>query len=303
MLTGRARTQATGSAAAGSEDTALQIHKPKKQQSESVLIDRVIGESLKLLGIAGTFVYGALFMGYRAYYSALGIRPEDVGVSHSFILSRSIVFIFIAGVVAVTVVFLVEVVAAHPKITCREYLLMAIVTGLVFWYFVRLLPTLRVWWVDLLILGGFLIPGAIFIDAVYNMLRKRAWNSGLALTVLVAIMIPAAALAWRAHELGERSIRGLSVTPFKIADIPVLDVSTEQIYAEWICRKDERPLPLFFRPKAIIEGTLLGETSSNIFIRVPQRDPQGHRQNLIIKLPQECVMLGRYRTYHDADDS
>ncbi len=288
----------------------------KATEPESAIIDRVAGDSLKLLGLGGTFVYGALFIGYRDYYSALGIRPEDVGVSHLFVLSRSIIFIFVVGIVAATVVFLVEVVAAHHGINWKEAMLMIFVTVLVFVYIGALLPNRCIWGVDALILISILGLGALFAVAVYQERRKLAWNTGLAFTVLVATVIPGAAVGWRTHELGETALRGQSVPPFKILNIPDMDVSTEEIRAEWICAERERPM-LFDPPlenvaggtpvqprNKVVDGTLLGETSTNIFIRLQQSDSQGKgRRDQIIKLPQECVMLSRYRTFADADAS
>jgi hypothetical protein len=66
---------------------------------------------LKLTAFSAAVIYGALFIGYRTYYNELRIRPEDVGISSTFVLVRSIGFIALAiGVVALvgSIVFVFE---------------------------------------------------------------------------------------------------------------------------------------------------------------------------------------------------
>jgi hypothetical protein len=58
---------------------------------------------VKLTAFSAAAIYGALFIGYRRYFAELGISPEDVGISSTFVLVRSIGFI-VLGVGAVLLV-------------------------------------------------------------------------------------------------------------------------------------------------------------------------------------------------------
>ena len=64
---------------------------------------------LKALAIAGALVYGALFLGYRNYYSALGLSPEDVGVSNTYVLVRSVGFIALMALPAVALMLVARI--------------------------------------------------------------------------------------------------------------------------------------------------------------------------------------------------
>jgi len=68
------------------------------KQGRSTLKMPSVGDVLKLSGVAAGVMYGALVLGYRKYYTRLGIRPEDVGVSNTFILVRSIGFVLLAAI-------------------------------------------------------------------------------------------------------------------------------------------------------------------------------------------------------------
>ena len=311
MSTCSGNTERTESAPPSSGDTAVQIHKPKNQ-SESAVIDRVLGDSLKLLAVAGTFVYGALFMSYRAYYSAIGIRAEDVGVNHAFILSRSIAFIFLAAIVAGAIGIFAWVIGRREGIWGWDRLWIFVAFILVVGYACLLLiPTKSPLWLDVVsfvvILSAGIALGCQAEAGAETGKRQPARYIGIALAVLLTVLLPGVAIGMRAHELGEKAMVGRSVTPLKILEIPVLDVSTEQIGARWICRERERP-PIFGNGSkgGIVEGTLLGETSTNVFIRLQQqadgeRRHYPQRENIIIKLPQECVMVVRSEDFSEAD--
>jgi hypothetical protein len=280
------------------------VGKAGKQDSdqESTLLDRVITDSLKILAVAGTFVYGALFIGYRAYYSAIGIRAEDVGVNHAFILSRSIGFIFLAAIVAGAIGIFAYAIGRREGFSKKKDLpwvlvAVALVSGHL--YFL-LKSTKSPLWLDGLSLGVIIVAGVVLglkaEAGAETGKRKPAWYIGVGLAILLTVLLPAIAIGMRAHELGETAMSGDSVVPIKVLEVPVLDVSTEHVYAKWICPAGEAP-PIFRPPnRKLVEGSLLGETSTNIFIRVDQSEP-----NIIIKLPQECIMVIRSEDYSEAD--
>jgi len=76
-------------------------------------------QNLARLGaLSAPLVYAALFVGYRTYYAKLGINPEDLGISTTFVLVRSIGFIAlaIAAVALVaSIVGVLETMALSPE--------------------------------------------------------------------------------------------------------------------------------------------------------------------------------------------
>jgi hypothetical protein len=56
-----------------------------------------IDEFAKTLGLLGIGIYAVLFLAYQRYYSVLGIRPEEIGVSQLFLLSRSAAFLILVA--------------------------------------------------------------------------------------------------------------------------------------------------------------------------------------------------------------
>ena len=65
-----------------------------------------VGDVLKPAAVASGVIYAGLFLGYRKYYDLLGVRPEGVGVTSTYVLVRSIGFILIAGVLTVLAILL-----------------------------------------------------------------------------------------------------------------------------------------------------------------------------------------------------
>ena len=57
---------------------------------QSRVLTLSIDEAAKLLAGFGLVLYGILFLAYRAYYSSLSIDPEDIGITSSFLLVRSV---------------------------------------------------------------------------------------------------------------------------------------------------------------------------------------------------------------------
>jgi hypothetical protein len=118
------------------------------QTGEKNILDEIIGDSVKLFALAGTFIYGALFLGYQSYYSDLGIHPEDVGVSHAFVLIRSIGFILLAAGIALVILVYAWVIARRKGIAVVDYFVILLAGAAVYFYAHWLLPpdsSMRFW--------------------------------------------------------------------------------------------------------------------------------------------------------------
>lgn len=297
------------------------------KESLSAAVERVIGGSLKALAVAGTLIYGALFIAYRAFYSALGIHPEDVGISHAFILSRSVGFIGLVAIVALVIPVYLGVLRLKDNV-CRRVVagIWLLLIGAYFWLLLSFEP-----WGALPCFIAISVPASVLAFAFrdirrsesddnaerinesavgnrkrwYSGLSPMAWYSVVALTLLLTILLPAIAIAWRAHELGEDALTGGIVRPVKLAGVPILDVSTDRIRAAWICPQDQRPQVFKRFRNDVLEGTILGETSTSLFMRLQRSDSQQHHSsehNIIVKLPQKCVMVARSEPFTDADE-
>ncbi|WP_142305281.1 hypothetical protein [Mycobacterium intracellulare] len=266
------------------------------ERSSQKSVPEKVGEYLKALAVVGTFSYGALFVGYRAYYRVLGIPPEDVGVSHAFILVRSIGYIVLVACLVILVAIYV-LLMRNPKITKRDTLGTIALSMIIGWYIYWLFPRslLR----DVVIFVGVVIAAALLADAIQTGRRRKAWYTGLVITFLLAILLPAAAISWRAQELARKSLDGETVEPITLLGVPLLDVSTDYIHATWICAEAQRP-PVFNRFRNnILKGTSLGETSTSFFMLIQRTSAE--RQNhpnrpssMIVKFPQNCVMVSRF---------
>jgi hypothetical protein len=88
----------------GTNSRTREAAAPKRPRStawETLHLD----DLTKILALSGGLIYGVIFMAYRAYYDALNLSPEDVGVDPTYILVRSPGFILLT-ILAVLFTFL-----------------------------------------------------------------------------------------------------------------------------------------------------------------------------------------------------
>jgi hypothetical protein len=272
----------------------------------------MVGDLLKVVAVLGTSIYAVLFIGYRSYYSVLGIHPEDVGVSHSFILVRSIGLILSAIMFAalITVIFHLGkfiLWTAESDWNWRRYML-AFCSIIVIAFFAGQIVSL--------ILSALQVKNSLELRVitplafvltlllVYGFIKIPALNKfayvGLVFAILVAVLLPAVAIDNRANQLGASAAHGIPVKPFTIFGMPVLDISSEEAVATWICPMAQRP-PIFNGSSDnAIHGMVVGDTGTKIFIlySAPEKNAKQSadkdlKSHQIISFPQTCVMVSR----------
>jgi hypothetical protein len=272
-------------------------------------------------GLSAPLVYAALFVGYRTYYAKLGINPEDLGISTTFVLVRSIGFIALAMAAVALVASIVGVLEtmalpperktvptdtpsqSQPRLqrwvstlleqlrrpAIRATVLVGLLAGLLFWYLYALRPP------NLPLSHMVMAWFAMLIGALITALvpRQSITFVGVSIAVVIALIVPTWLIRdWALQKadvaLTSDIVKGPEVRPFSLSDvIPVLDVSTEMVNVEWICSGDKHR-PSVFDGKDTSSAILLGETSSSFFVRM---DPPGTTP--IVKLPAECTVATR----------
>ena len=267
-----------------------------KDGDDGLKIDTLV----KSTAIGGAIIYGALFFGYRTYYKALGMNPEDVGIGNTFILVRSIGFVLLACVIA-GAVYGAMIIMQRYKGGSRSWadvlnaiygVALAIFLSM---YLSALIPStsplispslhLR----DVATLAVILLVGLIL--AKVGPSQRTANRVALFVAAVLAIALPAYAINQRAAILANESLAGKPVNPYAIFGIPVLDVSSDPVDATWICADTQRPTLFKDSKDGVRHGLLLGENSSSVFIRLTDTTDQ---KSEIVKLPQMCVMVTRY---------
>lgn len=268
---------------------------------------------VKIASICAAVIYGVLFIGYRTYFHELGITPEDIGVGSAFVLVRSIGFIALAiGAVALmaSIVGVLSHMSSMRKAdassrgtstrTLRRWLrdqrryipwllrFAALAAGLM-GYLAALKPwSWPLWWsiVVCLVLLGL----AWVVEHVAGRQNPAVGLViALAISILIAVVLPAVLIYFRAHDLADSALRGTVVKPYSIlfGSIPVLDVSSDEVDVEWVCTGKKRPS--VFDGRDSNTGELLAENPTSVFVRM---DPEG--KTPIVKLPADCVVTTRH---------
>jgi hypothetical protein len=248
--------------------------------------------AVKPSAIAGAVIYLGLFLGYRKYYSILGIRPEDVGVTNTFVLARSIGFIMFALFLTVLAVALTSwfyLAFKDARWTRRQALNVAV--ALVVWAIV----SAGFWVLDAphrelaVLMGALLTIACAAIAQFAHPSRRYLVYGGLALAGLTIIAVPVLAAVISAYIRADLVLAGKESTPVTILGIPLLDVSAEKVSASWIC-KDTTPV-MFRAPHPLgapVDAILVGETSTSYYLRT---GGAAGATSSIVKVPQSCVML------------
>jgi hypothetical protein len=65
-----------------------------------------IEATIAVVSLLGLLFYGTVWLGYAGYYTKLGVQAEDVGVTYAFILTRSILLIWILAMLLAGVAYL-----------------------------------------------------------------------------------------------------------------------------------------------------------------------------------------------------
>ena len=249
---------------------------------------------LKISALGGALLYGVLFLGYYNYYRQLGLRPEDVGVSYTYILVRSIGFIVLMLLVlgAMAVIYLAVTAEdddATPEAKQKKTRLW-ILGGALFGLFLAMYLTYlfpQNWpdwagWLFYFVFFG-LIP---ICRRIVEGNRKRGNVTFAALALLVTIVLPTAAVITRANALAHQVLAGHSIGPYEVFGVPILDVSAGTVTVTWIGRRDQQPAIFSKNSSEPIRGLFLGIESDAIVLMIAN-----HKNHHIVRIPSALVIV------------
>lgn len=254
-----------------------------------------VGDVLKYSAIVGAITYSCLFLGYRKYYIILGIRPEDVGVNHTFILVRSVGFIVLAVICTLLAILLTawfHLVLKQGPWTRRHAIHIAaafLVWLIVSACFVKLdSPHSKL----AASMGAVLTIASIAMARFSHSPHDRhIANAGLVIAAVTIVLVPVLAAIIDAYLRAGKVQHGQESTPVTILGVPLLDVSAEEVHVSWICQDSQRPATFRQSQDSSIDGTLVGETSTSYYIHLGNQDQPGSSK--IVKIPQSCAFLTR----------
>jgi hypothetical protein len=270
-----------------------------------------LDQLVKASAVVTALVYAALFSGYHRYYSRLDIEPEDLGVTNTFILVRSVGFIIVMLGLA-GLLFLVWSTTVRGLSTQRSrtmlwsfgwYLLLCVALG---GYIGYLMPSGVPIWVGPG--GAMILVSAMVASAILYVAGRRTAGIILAVGIgsILTVVIPAISVNGQAQEMADMALSEHPVEPYTLFNLPVLDVSADPVTVSWIGQPSQRPA-LFGQPDTApppsptktpatradlmkpVDGLLLGQGQGVVIILVG-RDSRAH----IVRLPSTNVMIDSY---------
>lgn len=234
-----------------------------------------IEDFAKIAALASTGLYGTQFLIYSTYYSAFGITPEEVGVTNAYLLPRAFGFAAILGVVFLCSITATIILRGFKDGPLGLLDLFRIITalglsfGLGIFLAAQVVPR-RANWLEWVFLLG--LPVVTF--ATHLGLRKYPFGRGRSLVlvaVALAIAIPVtASVVIRAATAADCVRSGSPVGVIKIAGIPLLDISAQNVNITWLGDPTKKPAAVFdlSEPSKPASGILLGQSADKIIVRL-----------------------------------
>ena len=217
---------------------------------------------LKLSALGGALLYGILFLGYYTYYGRLGLRPEDLGVSYTYILVRSIGFIMLMGAIVgvLSIIYLIISQLDPGPVTRGDMLRFVIsfpVGSFIVLYAIYISPATWPSWAPLIILLTIISIGLIG-TSITKRNRTRGFLVFAILVLLTTIILPAVAVVARANNLASQVLADQPVAPYELFGVPILDISASTVTVNWIGPPNQRPAIFGSKSSESVHGLLLG---------------------------------------------
>ena len=229
----------------------------------------------KFATLGGIVLYGALFLAYQTYYSGLGVRPEDVGLSYAYILVRSLGFLAVTSALALLWLGMEALIGQVKRFERRSSkyskeredrfrwagLIVAGVGTVFAWAQLWRITTGGSWNegfpINWLVLGMLVALTAIVgqailsLTSVYRVTRMHRKKHFLLMLFLPLVGFPGLALlvgtTVQAHEAAEAAARGQRVTSIRAFGLPWLDVEATPVIVTWIGAPEQLTPPRFDR--------------------------------------------------------
>jgi hypothetical protein len=278
MNTSVARRRRKGTA--GRRPT-LMASRVVRRRSQAAVQRFGIDTFAKTLGLLGVGIYAVLFLAYQRYYSILGIRPEEIGVSQVFLLSRSIAFLILVALplVYISLSFGLAFAAKRVlkprksrKLTPLTRALFSIVYGA---FAVCLVEFTRSHVVPVVALRffGYLMASVLSTISLLLLLlpslrrapRHRQFQLMGVIAATFALVAAGAALMDEATESAQLVQQGGEVRPVTMLGLPLLDIESQKVRINWILPSAQRPIDVLKEPAGSC-GLLVGRSGTTIFV-------------------------------------
>jgi hypothetical protein len=249
----------------------------------------------KGVAVGAATLYGALFLAYRTYYAAISADPEDMGVTSTYVLVRSPIYILTLLIIALAVWWAcdscTQAAGAPPRQSAqriiRQVLPPVAATSVIIVSFAHflcgpslswLLPSLRgpavyVPYVLLFMLGPLTYVPALAYRRLALQCRERqamitGRNLSIMVVVAVALILPCSALMLRANYMASLARSGIPFSSVEYLHIPLLDIEAVPVTIDWIGPPSQRPPELFgSNSLQSAHGLLLGRSQSAAIVR------------------------------------
>ncbi|MET9276112.1 hypothetical protein [Kribbella sp. NPDC003557] len=270
--------------------------------------------SLKLVGLIGIGIYAILFVAYQAYYSVLGIHPEEIGVTQLFLLSRSIAFLILIAIPTAYVVGIViqarwraerEARSASKlsgqqaeqdkdrKLRKLKILASSTITLTSGVYLLsRSLEGAGLYGIGQTMFGAVTLA---FGAAGFGLLllwpqsRERIILAMVTITVIAAFIGAGIGLTREAREAATYVVDfGDEVPPITMLGLSLLDIETQRVEVSWVMPQPQRPTALFTSGLQAC-ALLIGKSTSTVFLIFTKTGPQ------VSQLPISSVTIRRDR--------
>lgn len=254
----------------------------------------------KGLGIIGIAAFAILFAAYYQFYSTVGIKPEDIGVGYTYVVTRSIGMLFVLIAAAAYVGYPVAMSAMGrrrrlrsgkppPRMSNSRTALIAVT--LVAYACGTILLIFRHRGSNAVFVGMavvfFLLGTMALVQCFVRNLSSRLYYLT---TVAIVLLGFAVGLATYAHDLGERVRRGGEASPVMLLGAPLLDVQARYVSVQWIGPPGQRPDTLFSGsgPICVID---LGRNASTAYMLTTGRGPGDIGRWDLVYLPITMVAV------------
>jgi hypothetical protein len=230
----------------------------------------------KILALSGGLLYGVLFMAYRAYYDAVNLSPEDVGVDTVYVIVRSPGFIIVT-IAAAAIVQLND--WGYNRYQDASgwktvlYAPLSVVVSLALSAYVYALSSGPILFNTLLGVGVFLTMLGIAQWSRSLRSKSQATASRIVRVTgagVLAVALPAFLLISDASALGQRAARGYATNSIQILGIVILDVSAPTVNVLWSDTKSAHPA--YFGSSSAspepAEALLLGQTGTSVVVNL-----------------------------------
>jgi hypothetical protein len=247
--------------------------------------ESIIDFILKFAAAPGAIVYVVLFVSYRRYYLALGMDPEDAGVTNTYVLSRSLGLIFLA-ILFVTLAALPPYFEENrtPKwVKAVASTLLLVPLGA---YVTKLLTLSNLPFVTIMLM--LVLFTIIVAPDIYSRLGLRARIVRLVVLITVSVVLLTAALgSYAKSQALNQALRGCHVKPLDFHGVPILDISATVAIIDWIGPREQRP-PEFLNSQSSVTGLVIGRGTTLAFLK------QENTRMKLVQVPANLVMVQTY---------